>query len=132
MVASGPISRARARARPPPAARYPSTDAIGRSGSIAMATTMAGPREPRLRGVCCVTSPGGGSNAREAAMRRIATWMAWWVFSFAAWLLLVDTLARAEVIAGAIVAVVATIAAEAVRRARLIEPWPFGLLPEHL
>jgi len=62
-------------------------------------------------------------------MRRVALWLAWWAFLFVVWLLLVDTLAPAEVIGGVLFSAIAAVGAEAVRGSRLVRLRPWGLLP---
>ncbi len=62
-------------------------------------------------------------------MKAVAVWLAWWVFLFLVWMLLASTQATAEVTVGMVVAAVAATAAEVVRRSRLVQVRPWGLLP---
>jgi len=62
-------------------------------------------------------------------VRSIGVWLAWWVFLFAVWMALVATDAIAEILAGIAVAAIAATGAEVVRRSRVVQLHPWGLLP---
>jgi multisubunit Na+/H+ antiporter MnhE subunit len=63
--------------------------------------------------------------------KSVAIWVSWWVCLFVLWMSLVLTQATPEVIAGVVVAGLAATAAEVVRRSRLVQLLPWGLLPRH-
>ena len=66
---------------------------------------------------------------RAGVLRTVGIWLAWWVFLYAVWLALVATDAPAELLAGIPVAAIAATGAEVVRRSRLVDLHPWGLLP---
>jgi multisubunit Na+/H+ antiporter MnhE subunit len=66
---------------------------------------------------------------RPGGVKTIGIWLAWWVFLFAVWMALVATNARAEILAGIAVAAIAATGAEVVRRSRVVQLHPWGLLP---